>query len=161
MRAKIWTLAIMAALAVAGPAGAASRLEANTHDCLSARTAHKAPDTQTLRLQAASLRAAYKAGEVVQVAVAVTRHVAGGTTRPAEDVEVAVGLTIGDQFVLGSGTTSADGKVVISVDTWNDAEAGWAKVRVTAWKDYLEGPCHTTVGEYGRQSYKRFVKIRS
>lgn len=164
MRAKIFALPLAVFLLFAGAATASSKMSTSTHDCVDAPQA--SPSGETLEVTFQALRSTYRAGDTVKALVTVHRSAGTNKSReasrhPAAGVSVVIGLTVGDTFVSGGAVTGSDGKVVVSIPTWDDMQGGWGHAKAIAWKDHAEAICHTKVSEQGKRAQKRFIKIRS
>lgn len=165
MRTKFFAVLLAGVLLFAGAATASSKATTSTHSCLTGSDI-KPPSDQTLEISFQALRPFYRAGDTVKALVVVKRRVdvngvREATSRPAADVNVAIGLTLGETYMTGSAITDADGKALVSINTWDDLSSGWAHAKAIAWKEHSNAICHTKVEEYGKSIQERFVKIRS
>ena len=60
---------------------------------------------------------------------------------PAENVSVGIGITVGQVFTPGFGTTDADGKVTVDIKLPRYMKPGTASIAAYAWNVVHESPC--------------------
>lgn len=130
-------------------------------------------ETVTLRMfhiEAKTKRKAYRVGEFVKVPVEVTRPAKEDPLKlglpwerpfvqPAEDVNVGVGLLIGDVFLPGFGVTNEDGRTTIKIKVERYVRPAKADAAFYAWNMMAETPCFN-VQEDGFRIYPEMFKIR-
>lgn len=125
---------------------------------------------RTFHIVAKAQKKTYRLGDLVKVDVKVTRPahedpVDAGialeppVSMPAEDVNVSVGLYVGDHYLYGIGVTDAEGKDTISIKL-SAPQAGWVRADVAARQFYNRGGC-PDIEEEGYVSYPRFFKAIS
>ena len=112
-------------------------------------------ETVVLRTFTVQLKAAkktYRIGETAIVHATVTRpanedplglgqQFEPPMSFPAEEVNVGIGLRVGDVFLFGFGVTDADGKADLKIDIKSYAPTGKAIADGFAWKRQFEAPC--------------------
>jgi hypothetical protein len=97
-------------------------------------------------------RKAYRIGQTAKMTATVTRPAHEDpfsqgvqfdppTSFPAEDVVVGVGLSVGDVYLYGHGTTNAKGKAIIKVRITPYTPAGTAAADVFARKTQVRTVC--------------------
>lgn len=94
----------------------------------------------------------YQVGDTAQVHVTVTRPakedplgegipIDPPQSFPAEDVNVGIGLRIGDVFLFGHNMTDAQGRTTVKVKIAGYAPAGKASADAYAWRTAVDTPC--------------------
>ncbi|MDP9067061.1 MAG: hypothetical protein M3N53_01780 [Actinomycetota bacterium] len=109
----------------------------------------------------------YPLGDVVKVDITVTRPahedpVGAGVTfeppasLPAADVDVSVGLYLGNNYLYGLGVTDSNGEATVSIKL-NASQTGWVLGEIAAREFYNRGGC-PDIEEEGYVSYPKFFK---
>ena len=112
-------------------------------------------ETVVLRTFTVQLKAAkkvYRVGETAVVKATVTRPANEDPlglgqdfdppmSFPAEEVNVGIGLRVGDVFLFGFAVTDANGRADIEIDIKSYTPAGKAIADGFAWKRQVEQPC--------------------
>ncbi len=107
---------------------------------------------RTYHLVVKADKRAYQVGEVAKVNVTVTRPahedpVGAGIEQeppesfPAEDVNVGIGLRVGDVFLFGHSVTDSDGFAQVKIKIKDYTPAGKASADAYAWKMAVDTPC--------------------
>ncbi len=126
---------------------------------------------RTFHLEVKPLKKRYKVGETAKIEVTVTRPAhedpAGlgvpidpPQSFPAEDVNVGMGLRIGDVFLFGHAVTDADGKAVIKIKIKSYTPAGKATADAYAWKTAADTTCAKVEENGYRQMPNLFTVFR-
>lgn len=107
---------------------------------------------KTYHLEVKPDKRSYKIGETAQVHVTVTRPAKedplgegipmdSPKSFPAEEVNVGIGLRIGDVFLFGHNITDAEGHTTVKIKIASYAPAGKAYADAYAWKTAVDSPC--------------------
>lgn len=107
---------------------------------------------RTYNLEVKATKRSYKVGDTAKVRVTVTRPaqedplgqgipLSSPESFPAEDVNVGIGLRVGDVFLFGHSVTDADGLAIVKVKIASYAPAGKASADAYAWKTAIDTPC--------------------
>lgn len=107
---------------------------------------------RTYHLVVEADKPAYKVGDTAVVNVTVTRPahedplgqgipIDPPESFPAEDVNVGIGLRVGDVFLFGHALTNADGLAKVKIDIKSYTPAGKASADAYAWKTVQDTPC--------------------
>ncbi|HYI44980.1 MAG TPA: hypothetical protein VE174_05885 [Actinomycetota bacterium] len=107
---------------------------------------------KTFKLEIKAKKKLYKVGETAQVLVNVTRPaeedpLGNGIpferpmTEPAPDINVGIGLRVGDVFLFGHSMTDANGDAVVKVKLEPWTPAGNAIADAFAWNVVQDTPC--------------------
>ena len=124
---------------------------------------------RTFHLEVKPLKKAYKVGETAKIQVMVTRPahedpvglgvpIDPPQSFPAENVNVGMGLRIGDVFLFGHAVSDADGKAVVKVQIKSYTPAGKANVDAYAWKTAADTTC-AKVEEHGYRSMPNLFTV--
>ena len=107
---------------------------------------------RTYHLVVEADKPAYKIGDTAVVNVTVTRPahedplgqgipIEPAESYPAEEVNVGIGLRIGEVFLFGHALTNAEGLAKVKIDIKDYTPAGKASADAYAWKTVQETPC--------------------
>lgn len=107
---------------------------------------------RTFHLEVEPDKRRYKVGQTAKVHVIVTRPAHEDPlgqgipldppqSFPAEDVNVGIGLRIGDVFLFGHDVTDAEGHALVKIKIASYAPAGKAMADAYAWKTQFDSPC--------------------
>ena len=124
---------------------------------------------KTFHLVLAADKKVYKVGDTATVEVTVTRPahedpLGNGIpfdppqSYPAEDVNVGIGLRVGDVFLFGHSITDAEGKAAVKVKLEPWTPAGPAIADGFAWEVAADTPC-LRVEENGYQQRPNIFKV--
>ena len=111
----------------------------------------------------------YQIGDTIQFPVTVSRPAESdplglgvptdpGSLGPAEEVNIGVGLLIGDVFLPGFAVTDANGEALIKVKVEKYVKPAVVDAAFYAWKIALNTPC-VIVQENGFRAVARMFKI--
>jgi hypothetical protein len=125
---------------------------------------------RTFHIEAKTKSKAYRIGEFIKVPVEVTRPAKEDPLRldlpwerpfvqPAADVNVGVGLLIGEVFLPGYGKTNEDGKTTIKIKVERYVKPAKADAAFYSWNVMAESPCFN-VQEDGFRIYPEMFKVR-
>ena len=116
--------------------------------------------TRTLGVDVKVLDGRYQLGEKARFRVRVHRVVEGQDLGPVEGARVAVGVSLGDVYLIGGGWTDESGRTVVKVALRRYAPPGLADVLVHASKFIADLPCHMNYEyEYGSVEKLGFFKV--
>ena len=147
------TTALLAGLLSVGTASPAQACSARgVRTMLRSGNALEVVSLRTFHLVVEADKPSYKVGETAVINVTVTRPAhedpAGQgipmeppTSEPAPDVNVGIGLRVGDVFLFGHALTNADGLAAVKIKLKDYTPAGKAMVDAYAWKTVQETPC--------------------
>ena len=107
---------------------------------------------RTYHLVVEADKPSYKVGDTAVINVTVTRPahedplgqgipIDPPESFPAEEVNVGIGLRIGDVFLFGHALTDAEGLAKVKIDIKSYTPAGKASADAYAWKTVQETPC--------------------
>ena len=82
------------------------------------------------------------------------------TSAPAADVNVGIGIHVGDVFVPGFGVTDQNGKVRVTIKLPSYMRPGTASIDAYAWKIQADSPCLTLEEDGFTHVDKAFVVTR-
>jgi hypothetical protein len=160
------SLAPVRASACSGPSAMSTRAMVRAVATQEGRNSLETITLRTFKVTVKSDRKAYKIGQVARLTATVTRPAEedplgqgigfeSPTSFPAEDVVVGLGLSVGDVYLYGHGTTNAQGKAVIKVKITSYTPPGPATADVFARKTQVRTIC-ASLEEVG---YKRVPKL--
>lgn len=163
--------ALLAALLVVAPVSSAGACSSRNVRSMIRSGAIEVVALRTYHLEVAPARKIYKVGDVAKINVTVTRPAhedpAGlgvpidpPQSFPAEDVNVGIGLRIGDVFLFGHSVTNADGLAVVKVPIKSYTPAGKAMADAYAWKTAADTPCLRVEENGYRQLPNLFTVLR-
>jgi hypothetical protein len=125
---------------------------------------------KTFYLEVKAAKKVYKVGQTAVINVNVTRPsdqdpVGMGVpmerpvTEPASDVNVGIGLRVGDVFLFGYGLTNGKGDtaVKVKIESWTPPGTGIADI--FAWQIQLDTPC-LRVEENGYRQTPGIFKVK-
>ena len=124
---------------------------------------------RTFHLVVHSDKKAYKVGDTATIHVTVTRPahedpVGAGIYQeppesfPAENVNVGIGLRVGDVFLFGHAMTDAEGVAGVKVKLESWTPAGTAIADAFAWNTQADSPC-ARIEENGYQQKPNIFKV--
>jgi hypothetical protein len=124
---------------------------------------------KTFRIQVKPTEKSYKVGETAKIEVNVSRPgeedplelgvpITSPQYFPAEEVNVGVGLRVGDVFLFGFDITDEEGKAMVPVKIKPYTPGGTATADIFAWKTQANTPC-LKVEENGYTQYPNIFKI--
>lgn len=124
---------------------------------------------RTFHLVVEADKRSYRVGQTAKIHVAVTRPAHEDPlgegipldppqSFPAEDVNVGIGLRVGDVFLFGHDMTDAEGHATVKVLIAPYAPAGKATADAFAWKTQVESPC-ARVEENGYTQVPNIFKV--
>jgi hypothetical protein len=124
---------------------------------------------KTFYLEVKAAKKVYKVGQTAVINVNVTRPsdqdpmgmgvpMERPHTEPAEDVNVGIGLRVGDVFLFGYGLTNAKGNAAVKVKIESWTPAGTALADIFAWLIQADSPC-LRVEENGYRQVPRIFKV--
>lgn len=170
------TLALALSLSVGALAGSSSAAVTDaTIGCKGARRVLRG----TLVLEQVALRTfTIEAKAPKNVVIGGTASIPVVVTRPAEqdplgqgiptdgiepeaapDINVGVGLLVGDVFFPGFAVTDQDGKATIKIKIQSYAKPGPVDASFYAWKTQADTPC-ARVDENGYRFYQKFFTVK-
>lgn len=179
IRTMLATALVAGALVAASPVGApsAAACSGSLSDVKTLKQGirtHRAGSNETISLRTLHIEAEvskkkYKIGDIIKIPVEVTRPAEEDPLNlgipmdrpiimPAEDVNVGVGLIVGDVFLPGFGRTDENGQTVIQVRVERWVEPAPANATFYAWSIAAETPC-ARVEEYGFRPYPNFFNV--
>lgn len=126
-----------------GAGGARAMLRSGAMETVALRTFH---------LEVEPTKKRFKVGEVAKIKVTVTRPAHEDPlglgveqepphSEPAEDVNVGMGLRIGDVFLFGHAITNEDGLATVKIKIKSYTPAGKANADAYAWKTVADTTC--------------------
>lgn len=152
--ALILATALLSGLLSFGPAAAAAQAcsSRSVRTMLRSGNALEVVSLRTYHLEVKADKPSYKVGDTAVINITVTRPahedplgqgipVDPPQSFPAEDVNVGIGLRIGDVFLFGHALTNAEGLAKVKVDIKSYTPAGKANADAYAWKTVHEAPC--------------------
>ena len=163
-------LAAMMAFASAAPAQACSTR--GIRSGLRSGSLLETIGLRTYHLEVKPDKKSYEVGETAQVHVTVTRPakedplgegipIDSPRSFPAEEVNVGIGLRVGDVFLFGHNMTNAEGHATVKIKIAKYAPAGKAYADAYAWRTAVDTPC-ARVEENGYTSVPNiFTVLRS
>ncbi len=163
---------ILAALLVVAPVSGAAACSGPNVRSLMRSGAIEVVALRTYHLEVKPGKKVYKVGDTAKIKVLVTRPAhedpAGlgipidpPASFPAEDVNVGIGLRVGDVFLFGHSVTNADGLAVVKIKIKPYTPAGKATADAYAWKTAADTPC-LRIEETGyRQMPNLFTVLRN
>lgn len=124
---------------------------------------------RTFHLEVKALKKAYKVGETAKIQVVVTRpahedpagigvQVDPPESFPAEDVNVGMGLRIGDVFLFGHAVSDENGKAVVKIQIKSYTPAGRVTADAFAWRTAADTTC-AKVEEHGYRSMPNLFTV--
>ena len=124
---------------------------------------------KTFTIEVKPLAKSYKVGDTAKIEVTVTRPgqedplelgvpLESPQQFPAEEVNVGVGLRVGDVFLFGFDITDAEGKATVPVKIKPYTPGGTATADIFAWKKQADTPC-AKVEENGYTQFPNIFKI--
>lgn len=127
---------------------------------------------RTYHLEVEADKSFYRIGETAKVHVTVTRPahedplgegipIDPPQSFPAEDVNVGIGLRIGDVFLFGHNVTDAEGRTTVKIKIASYAPTGKASADAYAWKTQVDSPCARVEENGYTQVPNIFTIIRS
>lgn len=138
MKKVVATISAVLVLGVAGAASAAGSTAGSSSRCMDG-----SERTRTFDVKVKVLDEVYRLGEKAEFQVRVHRVVDGQDLGPVEGADVAVGIELGDVYLIDGGTTDAQGKASVKVALKQYARPGLADVTATASKLVAaDVPCH-------------------
>jgi hypothetical protein len=125
---------------------------------------------RTFYLDIKAAKKVYKVGQTAVINVNVTRPsdqdpmgmgvpMERPFTEPAEDVNVGIGLRVGDVFLFGYGLTDAKGNTAVKIKIESWTPAGTALADIFAWQIQLDTPC-LRVEENGYRQKPGIFKVK-
>jgi hypothetical protein len=107
---------------------------------------------RTYNLKVKADKRSYRVGDTAKVHVTVTRPAKedplgqgiplnSPESFPAEDVNVGIGLRIGEVFLFGHNVTDAEGHAIVKVKIASYTPTGKASADAYAWKTAVDSPC--------------------
>jgi hypothetical protein len=124
---------------------------------------------KTFYIEAKAAKKVYKVGQTAVINVNITRpsdqDPAGmgipmerPVTEPAQDVNVGIGVRVGDVFLFGYGLTDAKGNAAVKVKIESWTPAGTAIADIFAWLIQADTPC-LRIEENGYRQNPRAFKV--
>lgn len=169
--ALITATALLAALLALAPvSGAAACSGRNVRSMLRAG-ASEVVALRTYHLEVEADKKAYKVGDTAKINVKVTRPAhedpAGlgipidpPESFPAEDVNVGMGLRIGNVYLFGYSRTNADGLAVVKIQIKSYTPAGKASADAFAWRTAVDTTCAKVEENGYREMPNLFTVLR-
>lgn len=162
---------ILAALLVVAPASSAAACSSRNVQGMMRSGAIEVVALRTYHLEVKPSQKTYNVGDTAKIRVLVTRPahedpVGQGIpidppqSFPAEEVNVGIGLRIGDVFLFGHSVTNADGLAVVKVPIKSYTPAGKAFADAYAWKTAADTPCLRVEENGYRQMPDLFTVLR-
>ena len=157
-------------LALAPVSGAAACSQRNVRSMLRAG-ATEVVALRTYHLEVEADKKAYKVGDTAKINVTVTRPahedpvglgvpIDPPQSFPAEDVNVGLGLRVGNVYLFGYSRTNADGLAVVKVPIKSYTPAGKAMADAFAWRAAVEAPCFKVEENGYREMPNLFTVLR-
>ena len=170
-------LAVLGGLFIGGlPASATPTQGAPLVPCkpqvLKLLSGHRDMEVVSLRdfyIEASVKKKSYKVGDTIQFPVRVSRPSDSdplglgvptdpGSIGPAEEVNIGVGLLVGEVFLPGFAVTDANGEALIKVKVESYVKPATVDAAFYAWKVAVDTPC-VRVEENGFRPVSRMFKI--
>jgi len=170
--ALLAAIAILAGLFAFAPvSSAAACSRANVRSMLRSG-AIEVVSLRTFHLEVKPDKKVYRVGDTAKINVTVTRPAhedpAGlgipidpPMSFPAEDVNVGIGLRVGDVYLFGYSRTNADGLAVVKVPIKSYTPAGKAMADAYAWKTVVDTTCAKVEENGYRQLPNLFTVLRT
>ena len=145
-------IALLAGLLALGPATSAQACSSRGVRTMLRSGALEVVSLRTYHLVVEADKPSYKVGDTAVINVTVTRPahedplgqgipVDPPESFPAEEVNVGIGLRVGDVFLFGHALTNADGLAKVKIQIKDYTPAGKASADAYAWKTVQETPC--------------------
>lgn len=150
--ALILATALLSGLLAFGPAAPAQACSSRGVRTMLRSGAIEVVGLRTYHLVVEADKPSYKVGDTAVINVTVTRPAHEDPlgqgipmdppeSFPAENVNVGIGLRIGDVFLFGHALTNADGLAKVKIDIKSYTPAGKASADAYAWKTVQDTPC--------------------